>query len=63
MRQGDGLRGAKGFGKKYNGVESRMRGCSSSRKLVAMSEGSQVERRLICGEVEGDVRVVEVQPC
>lgn len=31
------------LGKKHNGVESRMRGCWSSRKLVTSSEGSQVK--------------------
>lgn len=38
-----GVRGARGE-KTHNGVESRMRGCSSSRKLIEWSEGSQVER-------------------
>lgn len=36
--------GQEALGKKHNGVESRMRGCSSSRKLVESSEGSRVER-------------------
>lgn len=49
-------RGKRLWKKTHNGAESRMRGCWSSRKLREWSEGSQVERWQIGGEVEGDVR-------
>lgn len=41
---GGGERGKRLWKKTHNGVESRMRGCWSSRKLREWSEGSQVER-------------------
>lgn len=44
MSQGDGMRGAIGSEKIYNGVERGMRGCLSSGKPLEWSVGPQVER-------------------